>query len=155
MARSNAHNARINRNATASVENTSGNSELTDVPPRAHVLRPTLFSSLLLPPPLRIVFHRIPLREIEVTIMNFPLSLSFSLIKSRKKIFEEYIIIFARVGDVLLSIVENYRGVHNRVINAIDTRAFSKLPREGKIKMKGHFFLPFHGWSSRVISRSA
>lgn len=87
--------------------------------------------------------------------MNFPLSLSFSLIKLRKKIFEEYIIIFARVGDVLLSIVENYRGVHNRVINAIDTRAFSKLPREGKIKMKGRFFLPFHGWSSRVISRSA
>lgn len=87
--------------------------------------------------------------------MNFPLSLSFSLIKSRKKIFEEYIIIFARVGDVLLLIVENYRGVHNRVINAIDTRAFSKLPREGKIKMKGRFFLPFHGWSSRVISRSA
>lgn len=87
--------------------------------------------------------------------MNFPLSLSFSLIKLRKKIFEEYIIIFARVGDVLLSIVENYRDVHNRVINAIDTRAFSKLPREGKIKMKGRFFLPFHGWSSRVISRSA
>lgn len=87
--------------------------------------------------------------------MNFPLSLSFSLIKLRKKIFEEYIIIFARVGDVLLLIVENYRGVHNRVINAIDTRAFSKLPREGKIKMKGRFFLPFHGWSSRVISRSA
>lgn len=87
--------------------------------------------------------------------MNFPLSLSFSLIKLRKKIFEEYIIIFARVGDVLLLIVENYRGVHNRVINAIDTRAFSKLPREGKMKMKGRFFLPFHGWSSRVISRSA
>lgn len=55
----------------------------------------------------------------------------------------------------MLLIVENYRGVHNRVINAIDTRAFSKLPREGKIKMKGRFFLPFHGWSSRVISRSA
>lgn len=77
--------------------------------------------------------------------MNFPLSLSFSLIKLRKKIFEEYIIIFARVGDVLLSIVENYRGVHNRVINAIDTRAFSKLPREGKIKMKGRFFYRFMG----------
>lgn len=77
--------------------------------------------------------------------MNFPLSLSFSLIKSRKKIFEEYIIIFARVGDVLLLIVENYRGVHNRVINAIDTRAFSKLPREGKIKMKGRFFYRFMG----------
>lgn len=69
--------------------------------------------------------------------MNFPLSLSFSLIKLRKKIFEEYIIIFARVGDVLLSIVENYRGVHNRVINAIDTSVF-KI--EGKIKMKGRFF---------------
>ena len=99
MARSNAHNARINRNATASVENTSGNSELTDVPPRAHVLPDQHCFPLPPSPPPRIVFHRIPLREIEVTIMNFPsLSLSLYITNENRK--------------------ENFRrGINNIIIN--------------------------------------
>lgn len=76
-----------------------------------------------------------------------------------KKIFEEEL-------TILLLIVENYWGTSRNRFSAVivqtrstqSERVFAKLRLRSETETKGSFlffFLRFHGWSSRIISRSA
>lgn len=155
MARSNAHNARINRNATASVENTSGNSELTDVPPRAHVLPDQHCFPL---PPFPSSSYRIPSYSASRDRgYDYEFSISLSLLRARieKKIFEEEL-------TILLLIVENYWGTSRNRFSAVivqtrstqSERVFAKLRLRSETETKGSFLFLFFTVSWVVFSRN-